>query len=556
VPERMLEKSIAGARLSRVSCMGALCVLLVGVTLPETGSGANGADLSAAWVTSSLERTSRYGAPGTARAVEIFAGRGECESFQLVLRASGTDRIASVNIGSLKSENGSSIPASAIAIYREHYVPVNKPSPDWRGANRPLGAGWYADALILLPSPATGPLEVEPGRNQPLWIDVCVPRDSAAGRYAAKLSANIGTAAFVGEISLRVWDFALPLQPSLDSAFLVWKPNPAIDEELLKNRLMPRDVPLQDEARLIRKFGLKSTNIGLWSKATNKQCSMAPAPALADVRRAADIYDPRLRRYNYTADEIDECPSQHQTMKAWARVLHQAGVSNLVTMTPTPELYDDGSGSGRSAVDIWVLLPKMYNSAEERVAEVLAKGDEVWSYNAIVQDAYSPKWLIDFAPMNFRIQPGFMNYSLRLTGILYWQVDRWTKAPWSNVETYSNEYGNYPGEGMLVYPGEPVGIAGVAPSMRLKWIRDGVEDYEYLAMLEKLGCGTEGRRAARRVAADWSAWTHDPAVLESERRRLGTYLEAVTKSGGNCAIGELSLNAGEHQLVGSPSVQP
>ena len=38
--------------------------------------------------------------------------------------------------------------------------------------------------------------------------------------------------------------------------------------------------------------------------------------------------------------------------------------------------------------------------------QALAKGDAVWSYNTLVQDAYSPKWEIDFDPINFRIQPG------------------------------------------------------------------------------------------------------------------------------------------------------
>jgi hypothetical protein len=31
---------------------------------------------------------------------------------------------------------------------------------------------------------------------------------------------------------------------------------------------------------------------------------------------------------------------------------------------------------------------------------------------------------------------------------------------------------------MLVYPGDPVGVPGTVPSMRLKWIRKGVEDHE------------------------------------------------------------------------------
>jgi len=41
----------------------------------------------------------------------------------------------------------------------------------------------------------------------------------------------------------------------------------------------------------------------------------------------------------------------------------------------------------------------MYNNSKAQVGEVLKKGDSVWSYNTLVQDAYSPKWLIDFDPV-------------------------------------------------------------------------------------------------------------------------------------------------------------
>ena len=165
--------------------------------------------------------------------------------------------------------------------------------------------------------------------------------------------------------------------------------------------------------------------------------------------------------YNYSADEIGHCTNLYPTIQQWANNMHQAGISNLISMSPTPALYSDGSGTGRSAVDIWVLLPVMYNKSKAEVAKVLKKGDAVWSYNTLVQDAYSPKWLIDFDPINFRIQPGFINQSLNLTGLLYWRVDRFPSDPWNNVNnsgTYSSA--NYPGEGMLVYPGKQVGVHG------------------------------------------------------------------------------------------------
>ena len=76
-----------------------------------------------------------------------------------------------------------------------------------------------------------------------------------------------------------------------------------------------------------------------------------------------------------------------------------------------------------------------------------------------------------------------------MTGVLYWRVDSWTDDPWHDVDTspHPSEAYHFPGEGMLVYPAETVGIDGVVPSMRLKWIRDGVEDYEYIQILKRLG---------------------------------------------------------------------
>ena len=236
--------------------------------------------------------------------------------------------------------------------------------------------------------------------------------------------------------------------------------------------------------------------------------------------------------YNYTADEIDGCENLLEPLRAWARNLHQAGVKNLVTMKPRAELLNDGSLSGRSAVDIWALLPVMFEQAGGALKMVRDKGDEVWSYNALAQDGYSPKWLIDYAPINFRIQPGFMSQSLGLTGLLYWRVDHWTQDPWRDVNNVGR-FGDYnaPGEGMLVYPGEAAGLRGVAPSMRLKWLRDGVEDYEYVELLKHRGRGDWALDQVRSVACDWKHWSRSSAKSEQVRLALGQELDRIGEPG-------------------------
>jgi hypothetical protein len=171
----------------------------------------------------------------------------------------------------------------------------------------------------------------------------------------------------------------------------------------------------------------------------------------------------------------------------------------------------------------------MYNNSRQHVQEVLKKGDAVWSYNTLVQDAYSPKWLIDFDPVNFRIQPGFISQSLHITGLLYWRVDRWGSDPWNNVNNKGTFSGaNYPGEGMLVYPGQPVGVKGVVASMRLKWLRDGVEDYDYVEILKELGKSDLAMEIAQSVGPDWTNWTRHPNAIEAARMKLGEAINALT----------------------------
>src|SRR6185437_6250830 len=144
----------------------------------------------------------------------------------------------------------------------------------------------------------------------------------------------------------------------------------------------------------------------------------------------------------------------------------------------------------------------------------------------------SPKWEIDFAPINYRIQPGFISQSLNITGLLYWKVDNWSADPWNQVNnTGAYSAGNYPGEGMLVYPGYQVGIDGVAPSMRLKWLRDGIEDYEYVQMLKLAGHASDALGLAASVGPDWRNWTRDVNKLLSVRAQIGQELDNLNGGG-------------------------
>jgi Domain of unknown function (DUF4091) len=162
------------------------------------------------------------------------------------------------------------------------------------------------------------------------------------------------------------------------------------------------------------------------------------------------------------------------------------------------------------------------------MTKVLNKGDTVWSYNVLVQDGYSPKLEINFDPIDNRIAVGFISQSLGITGFQQWSVDQWTSDPW-NVMTVSP--GGVPSDSLLVYPGPPVGIGGYAPSMRLKWIRDGVDDFEYVQILKGMGQGSWALQQAATVRQDWHTWTRDPSAIEAIRITLGNKIDQLSVKG-------------------------
>ncbi|HEX5432218.1 MAG TPA: glycoside hydrolase domain-containing protein [Bryobacteraceae bacterium] len=494
------------------------------------------------WVAPSMHRVMQRDPAGAVGLAQIRAARGEYESFQIVVTAPpGGLSGVNVTVSNLNGPGGAVIPRTDLALFREHYVNVVESSPNWGGSNQPLGAGNYPDALIPFIDPATGqppaaaalravPFNLDPGMNQPIWVDISVPRNIPAGQYNGTFTVTSNQGYAWGSISLQVWNFDLPETPALHSAFLFWNGEGlAADEELLRNKINPLRTGTEDESNLMSHFGLDSVALPFWSGADVSTCSMNPAPSTADFQNAAAQQQPGLLKFVYSADEIGNCGNLYGVMQQWASNMHRAGLKNLVTMAPNPNLYDDGSGTGQSAVDIWTMLPIGYDADPSAVQYVLRKGDSAWSYNTMVQDAYSPKWELDFSPVDFRIQPGFINQSLGLSGLLYWRVDMWSSDPWNDINTIGVwNSSNYPGEGVLVYPGEQVGIQGVAPSMRLKWLRDGVEDYDYVNILKKLGQGDWALQVVRSVGADWSHWTQDPNALQAARDQLGARIDALS----------------------------
>jgi len=507
------------------------------------------------WVADPLTRVRPKDAPGTATEAKIKAARNEAEAFQVVVRAGeGGLKGVTVAVSDLQAD-GRVLERKHIALFREHYVELRTPSPKSKE-----GAGVYPDALVPLPDAgakapakppriASAPFVVPAGLNQPIWVEVTVPKDAAPGDYQGKVTISAeGEKPVEVPVTLTVWDFTLPDVPTLKTNFgglgkrLIlghpgFKPDSAPYRDLEKSyaaamaahRLCPPIPPyLRPKPGRDGMVDAKESHAGLKTWIETYHVTGIPL-SLLGADPAGKDKDANVKflqstwaylkengwekmAYVYVVDEPNT-QVQYDEVRKRAKMIHEAqpGLKVLCTEQPVPQ--DPAWGTLVGSVDVWVPLWALFDEAS--VAERQKAGEECWSYTMLCpgkQGEDTPFWQVDFPLLNYRI-PGWASKRYGLTGLLYWTVVYWPECdPWTSPLSYKQAFN---GEGLLFYPGAPAGIDGPVPTLRLKALRDGLEDYEYLAL-----AGEAGKAKAAELVKSWTSWETNPAKLAAAREEL------------------------------------
>jgi hypothetical protein len=262
---------------------------------------------------------------------------------------------------------------------------------------------------------------------------------------------------------------------------------------------------------------------------------------LAAFDQAAKELDrPQVLFYTYLRDEPNSLEDYRYVQK-WGRAVREAKsvVKVLVveqTWTePGFEGADSAWGDLYGAVDIWCPLFSLHR--QESAAKRQALGESVWTYTALCQGQPTPWWHIDFPLLNYRV-PAWMAWRDGMKGLLYWGgMTYWreTDDPWTHAPAYSGngalQQGGkglvFNGEGSLVYPARAVGYDGIVASMRLKALRDSIQDYEYLAILGRLGQAEAAQKIVRSLTESFFQWDKDASAYERARSRLAGIIAAA-----------------------------
>jgi hypothetical protein len=505
--------------------------------------------------------------PHVAASIAISAARNEYEPFQVIVHA-GSNGLARVNatVSDFRSSDAHVISNSNVTLYREEYVNITTPSPNSRE-----GGGWWPDALVpfVLPTQSprwkprfTGaPFDVAGDHNQPVWIDVYVPKDAAPGVYDGIVTVtSVAEKPATIAVQLTVWNITLPDTPSLRSSFGklgtdiakahgVEMNSPAFRNPewnyavalaacrispIIPNMLYPK---VRDDGSI----DYSNTDAGLKQWITTFHVTGFPIRLLGDdptgrdrARNVTHLHEMyaylksngwEKMAYVYVLDEPNSA-ADYEQVRQRAKLIHdtQPGIKVLCTEQPLPEKKEWGTLVG--SVDIWVPLWTQWDDAS--IAERVRAGDELWSYTALCQGRKgkdTPYWEIDFPLLDFRI-PMWISWRYGATGLLYWSPVNWggTRDMWTDPGTYRSHGVTYNGEGALLYPGTAVGFDGPVVSMRLKEIREGFEDYEYLKLLADRGDRKLADDIVQTIARSWVDWNPDPKALFDARQAIARAL--------------------------------
>ena len=204
----------------------------------------------------------------------------------------------------------------------------------------------------------------------------------------------------------------------------------------------------------------------------------------------------------------------------------------LVSEQVESSIYQNATYPG-AKIDIWMPTISNYEvvKSQDRQAN---HGEDVWWYFLYGDRPPLPNpTVIDRVGLEARITP-WLAWLERVGGLVYYSTTDWSTDPWS--QPWFND-GN--GDGFLFYPAKDGTIAfdacsaqsnRLVPSIRWELLREGMEDYEYLWLLNGgdpvIGVANAADAVAQTFIASRTLYSRVPTDLAAARRQIAQSLGA------------------------------
>ncbi|MCX8065095.1 MAG: DUF4091 domain-containing protein [Candidatus Hydrogenedentes bacterium] len=477
-------------------------------------------ELGTVWFSPSVEKVGKTETPPETKLdyLPLDLSRHEYEAFQVVVTPKISISTVQVSVTDGKTKEGYTLPSSQFRVFKVEYVPIKELS-DYYGELTD-----YPDPIV----PVKDLVSVNPGENLVLWVRVYVAKSQPPGVYEGKIQLELGGSKLEVPYKISVYNYTLPSETSTETAYGVspdysWH-GPLTDEQkrevfelymrtCMEYRISPYtphayapitwkfegdpptavvDFSAFDSAmeRYLNQYKFNAFNVG----------------GLPSELNGAPIYSPEYNRlfesiYNQVQEHlrekgwlhkaywywVDEPPqSEYPEVKKGMELLKKAcpDIRRLLTCNqePAPVPYFWG------VVNLWVPIFNMYDEKRAKWRQEL--GETVWWYVCTAPRAPYANNFIDHPAINHRIRYWQID-KYDLDGDLFWSITYWRQNPWEeamSIGDNSQRWGN--GDGRMLYPPrkeKPTEVVIEPPvaSIRLECIRDGLEDREYLLVLQR-----------------------------------------------------------------------
>ena len=506
---------------------------------------------------------------------KLRAARGECEGVQVYVAP--TAEVLSADVPALRGPGRAELP---VRVYREAWMDLTRATEGggatglWPDPLLPVHRAAGGTNPAVLPATST------PERPLVLYLELCVPAGLAAGKYTGQLAVKFrdGTSASL-PLELAVAPVDIPATSSLKNTFGlgvyvlvhqfgIKRDSPqgvallkAAGRALLEHRLSGFQMGLDPPPSRPGPNGTRVVDFRSYDAEMGDVLGGTALPSGARFTTTEVHDDPRLSRtdrvaylqawvahfaergwkqllYYYAHDE--PAPKDDPVVRDQWALTRGAGHIPLLVTTYRPALFDAADIVAPVMVCMFShpgpRLCPIDPQPAARIREQLRPGQQLWWYQSCMFHGCDgpPKdrrlaasmtgwasYMIDHSGPRNRAM-GVLAFLERIEGELYFDtLVAWEKdgQPWHDVWRYG---GN--GDGTFFYPGTRAQVGDEAPliisSLRLKTLRDGLEDYELLTLVAarrgRPAAEALGRRLARSgwdITEDGATWTEVHGAL-------------------------------------------
>ncbi|WP_028581432.1 glycoside hydrolase domain-containing protein [Desulfogranum japonicum] len=261
------------------------------------------------------------------------------------------------------------------------------------------------------------------------------------------------------------------------------------------------------------------------------------------------------KAYYYFANEPQN-QAGYDAVAWYSRYLKEAApnLKLMVSENPRPEIYNSTDYVSDGQIDIWLPVLNEYDPNVSQVRE-RDHGEESWIYFLHgTRPPYFNPITLDHPGIESKLTGWFL-WKYRIRGIAYYSLNNWSTNPWADPL-----YSDHNGDRFMLYPPSENNAAIIygannhrfVPSIRFELMRDSLEDYEYLYVLNgnsgpEIDVESTADQQADKIVSSLTTYTRDGEFMYNLRRLIGL------KNGGEIsAIPDITPPSSHPRTEGQP----